>query len=508
MSARLSALAGLGLVMSVSACATSAAPAPQPPLAIAGEMDTYIEEGMDAVGIVPGLAVAIYTPDGVYLRSFGVTNIETGEPVTTDTAFYIASSTKSFTAMAMAILDDRGEIDLDQTLTEFAPDAPFPAEVRPDEVTLRSLLTHTSGIRNNPIVYRVAFTGQHTPEKTWELLGRSQANENAPLGTFQYTNVGYNILTILTDRKLGVNWQDLLAEELFEPTGMEETTAYMSVAKAPGRSLAEPHFGGMEGGPVITPLEKIDATMQSAGGMVLSASDALRWLEFMVEGGVVDGERIAPEAVVVSTRVPLAEANSEFDAYTRESYGLGWYNSTYKGQNLVHHFGGYAGFRAHISYIPEEKIGVAVLMNEIPVAAGFPEAVANHVYDLMLDPETADTDGKAAIAAAIERRDRIIASVTADRERRSTREWQLTQPRSAYTGSYSNEDYGTADITIEGDDLRVTIGNLSSVAEPFTREDSIRVEMVPFSGDVIQFVMGADGVPTSFNYDGDVYTRQ
>ena len=98
--------------------------------------------------------------------------------------------------------------------------------------------------------------------------------------------------------------------------------------------------------------------------------------------------------------------------------------------------------------------------------------------------------------------------MTADRERRSTREWQLTQPRSAYTGSYSNEDYGTADITIEGDDLRVTIGNLSSVAEPFTRENSIRVEMVPFSGDVIQFVMGADGVPTSFNYDGDVYTRQ
>ena len=489
----------------VSACATSEAPAPV--YAEADKIDAFVSEAMAELAVVPGMAVAVYAPEGVYMHGFGVTDLETNTPVTPDTAFYIASSTKSLTAMTMAILDSEGRIDLDQTIAEFAPDAPFPDDIRADEVTIRHLLSHTSGLDNSPIGFRAAYTGQHTPELNWKLLAKTRVKEDAPLGTFDYTNEGYNILTILTDRQLGVNWQELVDETLLQPLGMEETTAYMSEANAPGRTLARPYFGGLEGGAVRVPLEKIDATMQSAGGHVMSASDALRWLEFLVEDGMLGGEQIVPAEVVRSTRAPLAEVDEDFDAYSRDSYGLGWYNSTYKGELLVHHFGGYTGYRAHISYMPEHDIGVAVFSNEVPVAYSLPEAVANYVYDMALGSEAAAADAEEAIAALKDRRARIIENVANDRARRAKREWQLTLPKSAYTGTYVNEDFGTVDVTLEEGELVLTMGNLVAVAEPFTREDSIRVEMVPFQGEVILFQMDDAGAPSGFNYDGDIFAR-
>ena len=193
-----------------SACASPETPAPR--YGTAEEVEAFVSEAMEELAVVPGLAVAVYTPDGIYMRGFGVTDLDTNAPVTPETAFYIASSTKSLTAMTMAILDSDGRIDLDQSIAEFAPDAPFPDEVRADEVTIRHLLSHTSGLRNSPIGFRAAYPGQHTPELNWQLLAETRIREEAPLGSFEYTNEGYNILTVLTDRRFGNKWQDLIAE--------------------------------------------------------------------------------------------------------------------------------------------------------------------------------------------------------------------------------------------------------------------------------------------------------
>ncbi len=499
-------LAALTAAAALCGCATAAAP--PPPLAIEADLDAFIENAVADLGVVPGLSVAVYTPDGVYARGFGVTDVDTGEPVTADTAFYVASSTKSFTAMAMKILESRGEIDLGQTLAAYAPDAAFPDAVRPGDVTLTNLLTHTSGMDNGPIVYRSAFTGQHTPEILWDLLSASVVNEDAPLGAFDYTNVGYNILTVLTDRARGERWQDLIAREVFEPAGMTHATAYMSKAEREGWSLAKPHFTVLEGGPVRISLMKTDATMQSAGGAVMSANDALRWLDLLIHDGELDGEQVIPADVVRATRERLAVVDGSFGDYGREHYGLGWYIGPYRDELMVHHFGGFAGFRAHVSYLPEKQIGVAAFVNDSSAAFELVDVVANYAYDRLAGYPDAEERGRDGVQRLVERRDQGLERVAADIAARGAREWTLTRPRAAYAGTYDSELLGTLVISLDGDDIYAELGNLSSIAQPFTEPDTIRTELVPFSGNVIGFEVADDGTVAAAIVQGIRFERR
>jgi CubicO group peptidase (beta-lactamase class C family) len=487
---------------------TAAPPAPAPmPDAMRAELDARIGRAFERVGVAAGLGVAVYTRHGTYARGFGVTDVETREPVTADTAFYIASSTKSFTALAMAILAERGELDLDATVAQFAPDAPFPAAARAGEVRLRQLLSHTSGMSNDAIGFRVAFTGQHDPPTLWQLLAATEVNQKAPLGTFEYTNVGYNMLTVLTDRRLGVRWQDLLQREIFGPAGMAHTTAIMSRAAAERWSLARPH-ASFDDAPRRVYLQKVDATMQSAGGMITSASDAARWLALMIEDGKLGGRAVVAPAAVRATRAPQAPVNDKRETYAHEHYGMGWYIGRYRDDALVDHFGGFVGARSHISYLPERGVGVAAFSNTTGSASNLVDAVANYVYDRMAERADADAILDAAVDEILRKHADLRARVEADRAARAGRAWTLSQPRAAYAGTYVNDRYGTIEVNTDGEALHVRFGVLRSVAEPATKPDAIRVELVPLRGEPIEFDLGGGSAPTAATYDGQRYVRR
>ncbi len=459
--------------------------------ALAGELDAAVARAM-ALNMAPGLAVAVYSREGVYTRGFGVTDVNTSARADADSAFYIASSTKPLTALALTRLHHRGAFDLDATLGAYAPDAPFPAAVGADQTTFRQMLSHTSGIDNGPVGYRVAFSGQHGPATLWRLLAESALNADAPRGQFDYTNVGYNISTVLTDRRLGVVWQDLLDREIFAPTGMTRASARMSRAAA--WSVAKPHALSADGTLSRLYLEKTDQTMQSAGGVIMSANDAVRWLELMLENGRIgDRQIIAPEATA-TVKAPIAQVTAEFDGYTREAYALGWYHGPYRDQRLLHHFGGFAGFRAHVSFMPAIGVGVAVFANGNQ--GGAPSnAVANYVYDRMLGATDAAQVFDAALAAAADRRTRTIASIVGDRANRAARPWTLSRSRAAYAGAYESQAWGRIEVVAEGEALRIRYGVLEAVAEPFTQPESVRVELAPGSGEPIIFE-GEGAAPT------------
>lgn len=497
---------GLWVAGLSTACAAQATQAPT--LSIAADLDARAAEGLAKLNTVQGVAIAVYTPDGVYAKGFGVTDIDTGAPADADTAFYIASSTKPFTALAMSILDRRGAIDLDATLSKFAPGAEFPAAVKPGETTLRNLLTHTSGIKNDPIGFRVAYTGQHDPKTLWRLLGASEVNADAPLGKFQYTNAGYNILTILTDRALGKPWQDVLAEEIFAPAGMTRTSAYMSKAAREGWTVARPHATVGPGAPSRIYLEKTDATMQSAGGMIMSANDAARFLELVVEDGRLGGREVVPAEVVRATRAPYAEVGESSGEYSRDHYGLGWYIGNYRGDAMAHHFGGFAGARAHLSYLPERKIGVAVFINDSEAGFELADIIANYVYDALTGKDDAASRYEQSLTKTAAMVAMYNAKIAADREKRAGREWTLSLPRRAYVGTYESDLAGVFEISLDGDDLVVTIGNLHAVAEPFTAPDTIRVELFPGLGEVIGFRVNGTGDVAALRYQDFQFARR
>lgn len=500
---RRSLLIGAGAA-TLAACATSGETAD---IAFADELDAQITRGMERLGFVPGFSVAVYSPDGVFTRGYGVTDVTSGERADADTAFYIASSTKPLTSLMLLRLAARGEIDLDAKLTNYAPDAPFPAQMRADEVSLRNLLSHTSGIEHDGIATRVAYTGQHDPGTLWRLLGSCAPNAEAPLGAFQYTNTGYNIATILTDRRVGTRWQDLLQREVFRPLGMRHASARMSDAASGGWKVAKPHMALPEGVTKVY-LEKVDATMQSAGGVIMSANDAARWLELMIEGGVVSGRRVLPAASIEATRAALAQTaeGTEFAGYGREAYGLGWYRGPYRDDVMYHHFGGFTGARAHISYIPARRIGVAAFVNDSGLSPVFTDAVANFAYDRSAGRADAVAAFEAKLDAMLQRRDQLFPRIIANRAERAARAWSLSRAKQAYAGAYENEQFGRMEISADGDRLNVAFGVLHSPAEPFTDPDSIRVELLPNSGEPIVF-QGAGAQPEALVYDGNTYLR-
>ncbi|MCG8414427.1 MAG: serine hydrolase, partial [Pseudomonadales bacterium] len=373
---------------------------------------------------------------------------------------------------------------------------------------LRDLLSHTSGIENTPISYRSAFTGVHTPELLWNLLSESSSNEDAPYGSFQYTNTGYNILTVLTDRKLGILWQDLVKQEVIEPLGMTRTTARMSEAETLGWQIAKPH--GLVTGEQLMErlyLEKVDSTMQSAGGMVMSPNDAKRWLELFVNDGVVDGRQIVAPEIIEETRDRLASVDRQFGDYLREDYGLGWYISSYKEDLMIHHFGSFSGFRAHVSYLPERNVGVAVFVNDSLIGSYLADSIANSIYDLatgrLAEPESVS----AAKDALVERHDRLLTAVDEGRRSRAGRTWQLSQPRSAYVGTYVSPRLGSITVSLQDNELFVEMGVMHAIGTPYMEPDSVRVELAPLSGTVLRFDVDDQGEVTAIDYVGERLDR-
>ena len=312
---------------SILAPLVGAPPAPAqtapPPLA---QVDAPLQELM-AMDLAPGMAVAV-VQDGevIYLRGFGFADVENQRPVTPDTVFYIASATKPFTATAVAILDDRQELDLDGSLDLYLPRATYHEDIDPALITLRQLLTHTHGLANSgPVSFRVAFSGEYTPQLLRELL---QYHGPAETGrTFRYSNIGYNVASMAMDDTLGISWKNVLHRELFEPLSMTSTSAYAS--RIDPKRLAQP-YRAEPSGVSRQRYVKADNNMHAAGGLMTTASDLTAWHKANLDHGRVNGRQVLSADAIAEAHRPYAKQDSSFGPFGRTGYGLGWHTGQYK----------------------------------------------------------------------------------------------------------------------------------------------------------------------------------
>lgn len=491
------ALAMIPAVLAACGPGTYSSPAPGSAASattgvLADSLDPFVR-GLVADGFIPGVAIAVVTRDGpAYLRGFGVRDIHTREPVTPQTGFYIASSTKSFTGTLAALLDQRGVIDLDAPLSRYLPELRMNAPLSADSVTLRALLTHTSGLRNEPVVFRTAFTGAHDRETIVRLLGHSTPIPRA----YRYDNLGYVVAALAMERATGREWQDLLRDEVFRPLGMTHTTSRVSEARAAGWPLASPHITGADSVVRLT-MEKQDNTMHAAGGMFTTAEDLVRWLQAQLNGGRVDGRQIIPEAVIRDAHTPYATQTDTFYRYVRTGYGLGWQSAAYEGERMIHHFGGFEGWRAHISFLPDRGIGVAVLINDLsPIGGPAPDLIATYAYDLLLGRPGANARYAAERQRMAQNAEDARRRMREDYQRRAARPPTPDERKPFFAGTYDNEMLGTLEVRLrENRELWATLGNLSARLDPFTRPDALRVELLPGSGQPVQFFFRDDRTP-------------
>lgn len=464
----------------------------------------FLQQAFDDLDLVPGMSVAVVRGDApVLLRGFGVTDVSSRTPVTADTPFYIASSTKSFTGMAAAILEQRGRWDLDDPLRRWLPAARLPASISADTITLRDLLTHTSRIDNDAIVFRTAYSGEHDRELLVRLLGESGVKEPG----FAYGNIGYVVASLAMETAAGTAWKDVVAREILDPLGMKRTSGYRSAFD--GQVLALPHGAGS--GPrafEIRPYIKHDVNMHAAGGLITTAADLARWLEANLNDGRMDGNEVLPAAAVREAHRQQASTKASFFQFARTGYGLGWYHSQYDGELVLHHFGNYPGFRAHVSFMPRRRIGVAVLSNESSRGYFVPEAVATWIYDRLLKKPDAAKRYAASLKYLRDDADRVWTAVVRDRRNRTGRPETLSLPAAAYIGTYTSPLKGTLRIeTASHGRLRATIGVMTSLIEPIDDRTRVRVELIPGSGQEIEFAL-TDAKATSLTYDEAVFSRR
>lgn len=391
--------------------------------------------------LVPGLQVAVVMRDGrSWTGSFGVTDLDTGRPVTDETRFYIASTTKALTALAAARLAERGQLDLDATLAEaFPAGTRFHETYDPTTATVRDLLTHTHGLQQGPISYRVAFTGQHTNELLLELLPHHPA---LPDRDFRYTNFGYDLVGLLLEPDIDRGWKDVVEREALEPLGMTHTTSYRS--KIADSLIAFPHEIGPKGMERIR-LAKGDANLGPAGGHFSTASDLARLLLAQLNGGRLADRQVIPAAVIAETGRAQVSQEREFLHYARHAWGLGWDIGTVDGDTVVHRPGSFAGYYSNAAYMPDHGFGVAVLSNGGLAGSRLAEIVASAIYRELRGRDDATErvdEGLDGLAGMVRERTGQVEQMIAALDLLDA----PLRPLEAYVGTYEHELWGTVVI--------------------------------------------------------------
>jgi CubicO group peptidase (beta-lactamase class C family) len=425
--------------------------------------------------LVPGMQVAAAAGDWVvYDGSFGSADLVTGRPVTGDTRFYIASSTKSLTALAAVLAARRGELDLDAPMVRYLPNAQLAEGVPREAITLHHLLSLTHGLDGGgPVVLRTAFTGDFTRDDLLALLRYHRPEGD--FGRFRYNNLGYNLLGLVLEARYGTGWKEVVHREVLDPVGMGSTTAYPS--RLPPDQLALPHDDGPEGFERID-LAKDDANAHAAGGHFTTARGLARYLAAHISGGLVEGQRVLPEEAVLATHRQQVAQDREFGPFHRYGWAYGWDLGTYEGDTLVHRFGGFSGFRSHMSFMPQHRVGAVVLVNGGGAASSAAHLMATYVYARLLGKPEVETRYAtrldSLVVSAAESR-RAAARHLAERRARLA---PLPHPLEAYAGVFESPVLGRMEWRVIAGGLEMRMGVVRSRAEVFDAgANRLRVEI-------------------------------
>ena len=316
-------------------------------------MADYDKPGM------PGASVMVIR-DGepVVTRSYGLAYLDNETPVTPDTSFRLASITKQFTATAVLMLVDDGKLALDDSIREYFPE--FPAFA--DDIMIRHLLQHTSGVQDYEPIYGDQFPQQVRDAGVVHIISTTDGTYFPPGTEYRYSNSAYAILAVLVERLSGRTFAEYLETRIFKPLGMDRTLAYQKdISVVPDRAY----------GYSVTD-EGVEFSDQSAwsavlgdGGIYTSVTELLKWDAALYDGGLLSAE--------------LRQASLTPGL---ENYGFGFRIDEYRNHKRIHHSGSTSGFRNFMQQFPEERLTVIVLTNRAePDVAPLAEQIA----DLFLD---------------------------------------------------------------------------------------------------------------------------
>jgi CubicO group peptidase (beta-lactamase class C family) len=470
-------------------------------------LDAFIGEGIKDWQI-PGLSVAVVRNDSVvFARGYGVRRLGVAGAVDANTQFGIMSTTKAFTALAMAMLVDDGKVAWNDPITKHLPEFQFKDPFLTREATVRDLLTHNIGLGNADLMWARGDLSRT------EILRRVRYIPTAYSlrGGFVYQNVMYGAAGEVIARAAGMSWDDFVTTRILRPLGMSRTfTTYQAMRAAATSNQSEPHYRIRDTIRVIAD-ETVDA-LPAAGSIWSSANDMAKWLRFLLDSGRVNGKQLVSESNFRQLFAPHAMVGAGEFYPTAQitkphwmTYGLGWFQQDYRGRFLSFHTGSLDGRTAMVALLPDARTGVFIAGNLDH--AEFRHALMFQALDIF-----AGTNGGAARNWSREfltlyngLRDESVKT-TAAAEAKRVSGTRPSRALESYAGTYEHPVFGAMEITREGSALRVRMGPSPSTTGLLEHWnfDTFRVALGDGRGgyNYLVFQLDGEGAVTRVLFDG------
>ncbi|MFB6490668.1 MAG: serine hydrolase [Thermoproteus sp. AZ2] len=321
---------------------------------------------------LPSLAAAVVKGrEVVYARALGFRDLESGLPATPGTIYGIGSITKMFTALAVMQLRERGLVDLDDPLAKYG----LGLTIAGEDVTIRHLLTHTSGVP--ALGYAEALidgiTGARdvwlplaTPEDVLAFMrGADSWAVDRPGRRMFYLNEGYVLLGKIIEAASGLSYWDYIKRNILAPLGMRRTYLLREEVERDG-DVAAPYIMTRRG-----PLRsRIPFGISSDGGLLSNALDLSKFLATLINRGTLEQQIISKESLEAMERAAASWNQQYLTGEDYAQYGLGVMSYKFFDVRVLGHSGSVGVYTAFLGYIPEEDIGVVLLAN----SSGYPLA--------------------------------------------------------------------------------------------------------------------------------------
>jgi CubicO group peptidase (beta-lactamase class C family) len=288
----------------------------------------------------------------IFEKGYGFARVEARTPFTDETRFRIGSLTKQFTSAAIFKLAEAGKLSIDDPLSKFIPDWP-----RGDKVTLRQLLTHTSGIHN--FTAKPGFYEHVTEPISMAALTASFKDDPYdfnPGEKYSYCNSGYVLLGCIIEKVSGESYGDYLRTTFFRPLGMKHTGVYRAGAPPQGEALGYSYTNGT----MVRAVNWDMSEVSTAGELYSTAHDLFLWNE------AVFNHRVLSEA---GLKTAFAIGGVKLDDPTHPEdvgYACGWTRDWLNGAREISHGGELWGFGSYLLRLPDYNLTVVVLLNCAP----------------------------------------------------------------------------------------------------------------------------------------------
>jgi CubicO group peptidase (beta-lactamase class C family) len=468
------------------------------------EFDTYVQATLKQWE-VPGAGVAV-VKDGkvIYLKAIGTRDLNTGAPANTETLFSIGSTTKAMTAVCLGILVDEGKLDWNDPVMKYLPEFQLYEPYVTKELKVRDLLLHNSGVGNTDYLWG----SMNIPED--EILRRMRMVKPTYSfrGGFIYQNIFYIAAGKVIEKVSGQNWHQFIQARIFQPLGMTRTATKLKNIK--DDNYTKPHYR-LQGKIQVIGYTN-DDEVSAAGSVWSSIADMSKWTLCMLDSSKYPGGRLLKPLTWAEMFKPHTFVTASQFYPTQQltkpnwmTYGLGWFQQDYKGHKINYHTGSLAGLIALHAQLPDASLGYYFLGNLDH--AEVRHALMYKAFDLFSLGGTRDwsTEIKTLYTDLNDRQEKQLASLEAQR----VKDTRPSLPLSDYAGKYTDPLYGTVEVSVQGNGLRINMNGIETGTVEHWNFDSFYGpwDKSWYGKFVVQFKLTVFGKVESLMLDGAEFKR-